>query len=161
MWFYVEPSDVHFLDRARFELKNEAIIPASPERVFEIFATGERQSEWFKDFVGYRWTSGAPYGVGSTREVELKMLRVKERFFVWEPGKRMSFSIEAITLPLVTQMAEDLRFEPSGNGATWLGWRAAYEPAPAMRLIHPVVRKIFDKMFRASLDGLTKYVART
>ena len=161
MWFYVEPSDVSFLSRGPFEFNNEAVIAAPPERVFEIFATGERQTEWFKDFVGYRWTSDEPHGVGSRREVELKMLRVKERFFIWEPGKRMSFSIDAITLPLVAQMAEDLQFEPSGKGSTWVRWRAVYEPTPMMRLFHPVARTIFGKMFRASLDGLAKYVART
>jgi uncharacterized protein YndB with AHSA1/START domain len=161
MWFHVEPSDVHFLSRAPFEFNNEAVIAAPPERVFEIFATGERQAEWFKDFVEQKWTSSEPHGVGATREVELKMLRVKERFFTWEQGKRLSFSIDAITLPIVAQMAEDLQFEPSGKGSTWLRWRAVYTPAPLMRIVHPVARTIFGKMFRASLDGLNRYVART
>jgi uncharacterized protein YndB with AHSA1/START domain len=161
MWFYVEPSDESFLSRAPFELNNEAVIAAPPERVFQIFSRGERQAEWFQDFVDQRWTTDEPHGVGSRREVELKMLRVKERFFIWEPGKRLSFSIDAITLPLVTQMAEDLQFEPSGTDSTWLRWRAVYEPAPVMRLLHPFARSIFGKMFRASLDGLANYVART
>lgn len=160
MWFELTPTDLSFIDRAPFHFDNEAIINASPERVFEIVATGESQSAWFQDWKGERWLSDPPRGVGSTREITLKALSVKERFVAWEPGRRLSFTIYAITLPLVQEMLEDLRFEPMGEGRTRLRWRAYYTPAPLMRVVHPVARRIFGGMFSASAGGLTTYAAR-
>jgi uncharacterized protein YndB with AHSA1/START domain len=157
MWFDVEPTDLSFVDAAPFIIENEAVINASPERVFEVFSTGEGQIEWFRDFKATRWLSEAPHGVGSTREIELKTLTVKERFVAWEPGRRLSFTIYAITLPLVTAMLEDLHFEPMGPDRTRLRWRVNYRPSVAMRLVHPVARSIFGEMFSASTAGIARY----
>jgi hypothetical protein len=159
MWFDVEAVPLSFTERAPFRFENEAVIRASPERVFAIVATGERQIDWFKDFVDNRWTSPEPHGVGSTREVELKALTVKERFLAWEPGRRLSFHIYGITLPLVTAMVEDLRFEPAKDGATRLVWKAHYRPRLLVRAIHPVVRAVFGDMFRQTLKRLGAYAA--
>src|SRR5262249_40960192 len=160
MWFDLTPTDLSFIDRAPFHFDNEAVINASPARVFELFATGEAQSEWFKDFKDARWFSDPPHGVGSTREVALKTLRVKERFVAWEPGRRMAFSFYAITMPLVKAMLEDLQFEPMGEGRTRFRWRAYYDPTAAMRLVHPVARMIFGGIFAASISGLAAYATR-
>src|SRR4051812_6234109 len=106
MWFDVEAMDLGFTTRSPFVLENQAVINATPDRVFAIFATGERQAEWFQDFVACRWTSAEPHGNGAEREVELKLLTVKERFLAWEEGKRLSFTVYGITLPLVSAMVE-------------------------------------------------------
>jgi uncharacterized protein YndB with AHSA1/START domain len=159
MWFDVEPSEIEFTETSRFRIENDAIINAAPERVFQIFATGEAQEEWFQDFVANRWTSPEPYGAGSSREVELKMLTVKERFLSWEPGKRLAFTITAITLPLVRRMVEDLQFEPLGD-RTRFRWVVHYEPTLVMRAVHPIARAIFGKLFAATISGLTDYAGR-
>ncbi len=151
MWFDVEAVPLAFTESSPYHIENVVRIEASPERVFEIWATGERQRDWFKDFVDNRWTSPAPYGVGSEREVELALLTVKE------PGKRMTFHIYGITLPLVTAMVEDLRLEPDGAGATRMTWRVHYRPSLLMRLVHPVGRAIFGRLFRLSAEGLVRY----
>jgi uncharacterized protein YndB with AHSA1/START domain len=160
MWFDLTPTDLTFIERAPFHFDNEAVINASPARVFEILEAAEAQTEWFKDFKDARWLSDPPYGVGSTREVVLKALRVKERFVAWEPGRRMAFSIEAITLPLVSAMLEDLQFEPMGEGRTRFRWRAYYQPTIAMRLVHPIARGVFGGMFSASTSGLAAYATK-
>src|SRR5262245_13834431 len=146
MWFQVRPTDMSYTLSSPFQFRNEAVIYAPPERIFEIWATGEGQEQWFKDFVACRWTSAAPHGVGSTREIELKALTVKERFLAWDPGKRISFCIYACTLPLISEMLEDLQFEPEGDGKTRFKWTAHYTPSPIMRLIHPIARMIFGDM---------------
>ena len=99
-------------------------------------------------------------GVGSTREVELKALTVKERFLAWDPGKRISFCIYAITIPLISEMLEDMQLEPEGDGKTRLRWTAHYTPSLLMRLIHPVGRMIFSGLFQKSINGLRKYAER-
>lgn len=159
MWFQLHPADMSFVESSPFQLRNRAVIAAPPERVFEIIATGEGQDEWFQDFVACRWTSPPPHGEGATREIELQRMKVKERFLVWEPGKRLSFCLYASTLPLVTEMLEDMQLEPVGEKDTLLRWDVHYRPSLGMRLVHPAVRLVFGQMFRASIDGLARYAA--
>jgi len=157
MWFQVRPTDMSYTLSSPFQFRTEVVIQASPERVFEILSTGEEQRDWFKDFVTCRWTSAAPNGVGSTREIELKALTVKERFLAWDPGKRLSFCIYACTAPLITEMLEDMQLEPAEGGGTRLRWIAHYTPTLLMRLVHPVGRAVFSNLFRASAEGLRRY----
>jgi len=159
MWFPTTPSELSYVDTAPFRLANVVTVSAPPERIFDLFATGERQEEWFKDFVGIRWTSQEPHEVGSTREIKLKALKVKERFLAWDRGKRLTFSIDAITLPIVTAMLEDLRFEPLDEGrSTKLVWHVYYTPALAMKPVHAVARVVFERMFRISAEGIRRFV---
>ena len=156
MWFQVRPVDLSFTKSSPFQFHNEAVIRAAPERVFEIMALGEEQRVWFKDFVEVRWTSAPPHGVGSMREVELKTLTVKERVLAWDPGKRLSFCIYAITVPLVSAMVEDLELIAE-DGGTRVRWIVHYEPSLVMRALHGPVRSKFGEMFRQTLEGLTRY----
>jgi uncharacterized protein YndB with AHSA1/START domain len=158
MWFRTTPSDLSYVDSAPQRIANVVTIGATPERVFDLFATGERQDEWFQDFVACRWTSGEPHAVGTTREIELKTLTVKERFLAWERGRRLTFSVDAITLPIVKQMVEDLRFEPiDGGQKTRLVWHVFYTPAPVMIAVHGAARAVFAQMFRRSTDGIRRF----
>jgi uncharacterized protein YndB with AHSA1/START domain len=161
MWFHVHPVDIGFTLRSPFQFHNEIEIKAPPARVFEIMATAENQHEWFKDYKDCRWTSAPPHGAGSTREIELKAITVKERFLVWEPGKRMAFCIYAGTLPLVREMVEDIEFLPgSAPGTTHVRWIAHYTPTLPARLVHPIIRSQFGKMFKQTLEGLRTYAER-
>ena len=157
MWFNVDAADLDFTERSPFRFENEAVVRCSPERLFDIWATGEAQERWFKDLRAIRWTSPEPHGVGATREVELATLTVKERFLAWDRGKRMAFQIYAITLPLVDAMVEDLQFTPLDGGRTRMIWRAHYRPALVMRLLHPLVRWNFSKLFSATCKDLARY----
>lgn len=159
MWFEVEPAEIGFLESSRFRIENGAIINASPERVFRILSEGEGMGEWFQDFVACRWTSPDPHGAGSTREVELKAMAVKERFLVWEPGERLVFTITAMKLPLVTRMVEDMRLERLGD-RTRLRWSVHYTPSLLMRPVHPIAHAFFEKMFAMTTGGLTSYATR-
>jgi uncharacterized protein YndB with AHSA1/START domain len=159
MWFNTKPSDVTYTDTAPQRIANVVTINAPPQRVFDIFATADHQDEWMQDFKMCRWTSGEPHDVGATREIELKVLTVKERFLIWEPGKRLMFSVDALTLPIVNQMLEDIRFEPiSAGAATRLVWHIYYTPARIATPIHPVARAVFGHMFSASAKKLAQWV---
>ncbi len=157
MWFDCEAVPLSFTERSPYRIENEAIIDASPERVFEILADGSRQIEWFEDFVACRWTSKPPHGLGSEREIELKALTVKERFLAWDPGKRMTFHIYAITVPLVSAMVEDLKLAPAGEGKTRFTWTVHYRPTLLMRAIHPIGRAVFGKMFKKTTERLQRF----
>jgi uncharacterized protein YndB with AHSA1/START domain len=157
MWFDVEAVPISYIESAPYRFENTVLLDAPPARVFEIWVNAEAQKEWFQDFVENRWKS-AVHGVGAEREVELKLLTVKERFLVWEPGKRLAFTIYGITLPLVKAMVEDLTLEPVGDRATRMTWRAHYTPSLLMKRIHPLGRMIFSELFKNSAEGLARYV---
>ena len=159
MWFNMKSSDASFIDAAPHRIANVVTIDAPPQRVFDIFATADHQDEWMPDFKACRWTSGEPHDVGATREIELKVLTVKERFLIWEPAKRLMFSVDAITLPIINQMAEDMRFEPiSGGAATRLIWHIYYTPARLATPIHPAARAVFGHMFGSAAKNLAQWV---
>ena len=161
MWFRTTESDLSYVDSAPQRIANVVTIEATPERVFDLFATGERQNEWFQDFVACRWTSLPPHGVGTTREIQLKTLTVKERFLAWDRGRRLMFSIDGITLPIVKQMLEDLRFEPlDGGRRTRLVWHVFYTPALVMMPVHGAARAVFSSMFRRSAEGIQRFAER-
>jgi hypothetical protein len=155
MWFQLRRMSLEEAARAPFGFDNRAEIAAPPERVFDLFADGRRMGSWLQDFRACRWTSPEPHGIGAEREVELAAFTVKERFLAWDRGKRISFSIDAITLPLLAAAVEDLQLAPAGSG-TEVRWRVHYVPSLAMRLVHPLARVVFGRLFRNSLAAMKR-----
>jgi uncharacterized protein YndB with AHSA1/START domain len=156
MWFDVDPVPLSFRESSPHRIEVVEEIDATPARVFEILADSDRASEWFADIVGVRWTTPPPHGVGSERVVELRAMRVKERFLAWEPGERIVFHIYAISIPLVSAMLEEMVLEPLGEGRTRLVWRVHYRPALLMRALHPIVRAVYARIFRAAARGIAR-----
>lgn len=72
------------------------------------------------------WTSPQPFGVGTTRTVEIGEQIVEETFFGWEDGKRMAFRFERSTLP-VSAAVEDYSVveTPGGCELRWTGRASA------------------------------------
>jgi uncharacterized protein YndB with AHSA1/START domain len=157
MWFDMDPVPLEFTLSSPYQIETVTRIEATPERVFDILSTGERQVEWFQDFVENRWTTPTR-GVGAEREVELKLLTVKERFLAWDRGSRLAFHIYATTLPFTAAAIEDMTLAPEDGGkSTRFTWRVHYRPTLLARLVHPLVRMIFSRLFRLSAEGLARY----
>ena len=159
MWFDLEAVPLQFTESSPFHIETVTLIDATPERVFDILSTGERQADWFQDFVENRWTTETR-GVGAEREVELKLLSVKERFLAWDRGRRLAFHFYATTLPVTRATIEDMVLEAvdvRGARATRFTWRVHYRPTLPARLLHPLVRLIFGRMFKVSAAGLARY----
>ena len=155
MWIDLQRSDSSFAETSPFQLRNEAIISATPEQVFD--AITMTMEEWFADIRGVEWTSPPPHAAGATRIVRLKALSVKERFVNWEPGKRFTYAMDAISVPIVKQLMGDVHLSPSGGG-TRVEWVLHYRPSLLMRAVHPIARAIFGKMFRDSLTNLQRWI---
>lgn len=158
MWFSVEPAGIDYLQRSPFQFRNEALLNAPSDRVFDLLVEDRDAKIWFKDFVACRFTSPPPHGVGSTRDIELKMLTVKERFLVYEPGKRLAFCIYASTLPIVSEMAEDMVLTPEGENRTRFTWTVHYTPKPLLMPLHGPIRKVFGGMFSETNERLERYL---
>ena len=100
---------------------------------------------WSPLVTGLRWTTGRPFGVGTTREITLvRILSARERYFRWEDGHRMSFSAIEVSVPGLRRLAEDWVVEtPTGSP---LIWTLALEPTrvlnPFLRLTNPVTSRL-------------------
>ena len=159
MWFKINDDKLDYIDKAPYNISNEVIINASPEKVFSVL-TDKSWSNWFHDFKDMTWTSPAPYGKGSTRVVNLKTLSVKETILAWEKEKRYSFVITDLTLPLVKDMVEDMQFEKTPEGNTKMSWKVYYTPTLMMSIIHPIARMIFGSMFTKSINNFKNFVEK-
>ena len=110
------------------------------------------------DFVALDWISPEPHGVGSERKAVLKTATAIEHFLAWDRGRRLSFRVASVSLPLVKAMMEDMRLQPLPDGGTRLDYYVFYTPNLAMKLLHPIVRAFYARMFRQSLINLRRYV---
>jgi hypothetical protein len=154
------PKGLDFLENPPDSLDFEAEINCSAMHLFEALADIEQLPSWLDEYKGASWLTDAPFGLGSLREVRLKTLTVHERFVAWDPGKRISFTMEGITLPIVSALGEDMRIEAIDDSHCRLKWRVAYELVFLVRIFNPLVRWNFGKLFRKSLDRLKKHVER-
>lgn len=150
--------ELDFFDHPPAHFRNEIELPAPPERVFALLGDPPGWASWFDDMKSGAWTSAPPYGVGATRTMVLGLTTAEERILAWEPGRRFAFRIERLGVPLVRAMDEDYRLEPTPSGCT-LVWFVAYEPTWLARAVHPLVRAVFGRQFRRSLEGLRRKLA--
>ena len=154
------PKGLGFLENPPASMDFEATMRCSALELFDILASAEKLGLWLDDFKGVDWLSEPPHGAGSRREVRLAILTVHERFVAWEPGKRISFTMEGMSLPIVEAVGEDMRIEPIDEDHCKLTWRVAYELTWYMRPLDRLVRWNFGKLFRKSLQNLQKLCAR-
>ena len=148
------------MDGAPWRWVNVAEMNATPAQVFAHFEDGDAWPRFFKGIRQVTWTSPKPFGVGTTRTVVLDTLTVWEHFFRWEPGRRLSFYMTGISLPLVRRLAEDYLLEEISPGRTRFTYTVAAWPTPGARLVGPLLRWNFGKMFAAAARGLTRYVEK-
>lgn len=156
MWFPLQPQSLDFVGRAPNVLRFEAAVHATPEQVFDVVVHDD-MGAWLPDFVDMHWTSAPPRGVGSTRTVTLKRgLAVKERFIAWERGRRLTFTMEAISLPVVRAMIEDFQLESLSARHTRVRYSVHYAPHPALVPVHALARSFFGAMFQQALRGIAR-----
>lgn len=156
MWFDIQPAELDYADRAPFRIRAEAYVHAPPHRVFEI-VTGEAMERWLPEFVALRWTSPEPFGVGSTRDLDMRTLKVKERVLAWEPGRRFAFTITGTSLPLLVQMVEDVHLTPIAARVTLLRWNVHYAPKTPLRALHPLARGLFGRLWTGAVKNIAAY----
>jgi Polyketide cyclase / dehydrase and lipid transport len=159
-WVRLAATNLAFADLSPQRFEVETLIYTTPERVFEILTTPEGMDEWLMGFKGARWLSPAPHGVGSVREVYLGPVGFRERFLAWEPGKRLCFVLDEVTVPLVRRLYEDIHLESAGMNTTHLRWLVYYEPSWLFRLMHPAARLLLRRGYAGGLEALSRYVLR-
>ena len=147
-WFSYRPVDETFFETAPMRLQAKFEVPLPAKRVWAEL-TGDDALYWCRILQGVTWTSPRPFGVGTTREVNAlwgaNLLR--ERYFLWEEGRRHSFYVLESTAPLFRSLAEDYLVEPTSEDSCRFTWTIAVEPKPAARLGSPVNRLLLKTLF--------------
>ena len=148
-WFKTEPVDETFFDRAPFRLVHSFDIPRPAAEVWDEL-TQDNALSWCRILDDISWTSPRPFGVGTTRTAtSLRGTNVlRERFFRWEEGRRMSFHTVEVSAPMFRRFAEDYLVEPTSDTSCRLTWTIAVEPRALGRLATPVNRRLLQTLFR-------------
>ncbi|MEM7433854.1 MAG: SRPBCC family protein [Myxococcota bacterium] len=154
-----QPLTLDDFDRLKDSFRFETILDAPPERVFEVFEDPDSWPVWAGAITKVTWTSPKPFEVGTTRDVDIVGgLTVHERFFIWEPNRKMAFYFEGTNKPAVVSLGEYYELEPLPNGRSRFVWRFAFEPRPFMRLFSPLMRPLVRLVTSRIVKGLEKYV---
>ncbi|MFD1149588.1 SRPBCC family protein [Saccharothrix hoggarensis] len=123
----LEPFDEDFFEEAPQRRTYVLDLPVSPERVWRGLTASNPL--WWCRLLSAEYTSPRPFGIGTTRRaLVLGVLRLEERFFRWEEGRRQSFWVSRANLPLFRRFGEDYLVERTAGGCRFT-WTFAYEPA--------------------------------
>ena len=102
--------------------------PFPASMVWNALLDGPAWTEWLA-ITKVTWTSPQPFGVGTTRTVEIGETAVEETFFAWDEGRRMAFRFERSPLP-ISAAVEDYRIRDIEGGCelVWSGKASAFFP---------------------------------
>lgn len=149
-WYPLEAADEDFLTSAPHVFTYQKRFAAPPQTVWESLISDESIAAWGPTLKSVTWTSPRPFGVGTTREVAPPVgPRMRERYFLWEEGRRHAFAAYEVTAQLFNRFAEDYLVEPDGDD-TLFTWVLALEPkskaALPVKVLAPVIKAAFGKM---------------
>ncbi len=149
-----------FLDSApiRGTIRHE--IPASAAATFASLEDPEAWPEWLDAITEVTWTSPKPFGVGTTRDIDMKLGDVSEYFYAWEPGRRMAFYFVSGKSPMFAAFAEDYEVIPAGDDSCEIVWRYGVEMAGPAKVLNKVVAFGFKKAGVKSFAALAEYMAK-
>lgn len=160
----LEPFELDFFDAAPISFQIDVNIPVSPQRAWSEL-TRQNTLDWCKAIKSVRYTSAAPYGVGTTRRTELApgYLTLAEYFFEWtedaESGSyRNAFRVETVNLPGMRRFGECTEITPTAVGAR-LVWTFAVELGGSSRALNAFSSPVSTPVFRAIEADTLRYFA--
>lgn len=144
-------------DTGPFTSRHVALLPATPDRVFEVLADEAPWPEWLPNLQRSRWLTSEPHGVGSLRRVDLAGgFRGLEHVVGWEPGVRMTFFLSRANIPLLSHLSEDIQLTPEGRH-TRVTWQVHYQPRRALRPLRAALAPALDRTLSTGLRNLAAW----
>ena len=149
-----------FLKSAPVILDFSAQVRAPQADVWKVI--GADPSTWVPWFPGLRegaFTSPAPYGVGTKRQVRVRGVgRYRETIVAWDAGSRMAYRVDSTSLPIARALLEDWVLEPHGDTTT-VHWTFAIDPTPIFRLTLRLSPKTIGRVFTKAMRNLDARLA--
>ncbi|WP_431781879.1 SRPBCC family protein [Streptomyces chumphonensis] len=160
-WYPIEEADDSLFATASLHHARSVEVPYSAEETWAAL-TGDEVSSWTKGMKRLTWTSPRPFGVGTTREIELGGgFLLRERFYRWEEGRRKTFCAVETTRPIFRRLVEDYVVEPTETGSRF-SWRWAADLNPPYSFFKGTLDRLaFAPTGRSHIDGLATHLAAT
>ncbi|MGE0784546.1 MAG: neutral/alkaline non-lysosomal ceramidase N-terminal domain-containing protein [Sandaracinaceae bacterium] len=156
--FRLAPADAELVRRARSCIDLRAEMDAPPDVVFDALVGLERARRWLPMFRRVAWLNGDGAGHGAVFDEVFSFLTLRIRTLEHERGRRWVATVLGTSLPLASEMVEQVDLEPLPRGRTRFRWRIAYTPLAAVAPAEPLVRPLFESFFGAAVEGLRRYV---
>lgn len=158
-WFPLSPADDDFLSSAPAITTQVLDVPVPAATLWAALAADDAVVSWGPGATACRWTGGKPYGVGTVREVTVAgVVTVREHFYRWDEGKRMTFFVAESTRPGIRRMAEDYVVEETATGSR-LTWTVAMEVAHLAGPTAIVLKPVLGLAIGSMVSGLRKQLA--
>jgi hypothetical protein len=157
-WYPLQPADETFFETAPYRHSYPVDLPVPAADVWAALTSDASLAAWKLPVKSLTWTTPRPFGVGTTREVVLSggSIAIRERFFRWEDGRRMSFYATECDRNLLTRFAEDYVVEERPGGSRFT-WTIATEPAPKARWLFRVSDPLNAVAYRAVPRAAKKF----
>lgn len=142
------------LHNAPVLIVNHIDIACSAERLFAIFEDEEAWTIWASSLEKVVWTSPKPFGVGTTRTVDMAggIVGVEE-FVAWKTNEQMAFCFTESSMPNMKAFGEDYRIQVLNDNTVRLSWYAAFWPSNP---VATVGFKLFKPVMKWFLGGFLK-----
>jgi uncharacterized protein YndB with AHSA1/START domain len=156
--FSLEERDLAWMDRAPVVITKSFTLAAPTTEVFDRLADLSAWSEWCGGMKRVR-IDGAASGVGALRTVWVGTTRVQERFVVWDPGHRLTFTLTGSNTPGLHSMVEDwaTAADPEDPARTVLTVRVGIEAAGILRPFPGLVRAIMSGPLKGAAGITTQF----
>jgi hypothetical protein len=158
VWFVLDRVDLDYVKTAPHHVCREIGLDVSPARAFEAL-TDHRWLEWFPDLREITWNP--PRGVGGTRYVRLGHAEAHETFLAWEPARRLTFSVDRSTVPVIRALLVDFQLAPILDGSRTrieVCWH--YTVRTWWRPLHGLMQRHVQKTLSAALAGLKNFAEK-
>jgi len=154
-----ERVELSFIQSAPFRFSNSVDLAITPEQLFEVLADADAWPRWAKVITKVTWTSPEPYGVGTTRVVDMRGgLTGDEEFLAWEPYTYLAFRFNSCSNKAVAAFAEEYRVVETPGGCR-LTWTMAQKPNGPARFGLVLGGPLMNLSFKWFLANLRRYTA--
>ena len=143
-----------WIDEAPIRIEATREVEAPPSVVWAVVADHENWPTWF-DAVDRVEVIDDGDRVGGHRKVVVNRITFEEEFTAFDPEQRFAFTVQKISVPFASSMAECLTLEPLDDGTrTRVTYRQGIAPRSGFGWFLNSSRKRLERELRAGLDGL-------
>jgi uncharacterized protein YndB with AHSA1/START domain len=156
--FHLEVRDLAWVDSAPVLIEKTFNLGAPASTVFTRLAAIATWHEWCGGMKRVR-IDGESSGVGALRTVWVGTTRVQERFVVWDPGHRLTFSLTASNTPGLHSMVEDwaVDADPDDPSRSVLTVRVGIEAAGPLRRFPGLLRALMAGPLKGAAGITTQF----
>ncbi|MCK5881117.1 MAG: SRPBCC family protein [Sinobacterium sp.] len=149
--------DKNYASSAAKSYRASVEINATPEQIFEVFEDASAWPIWALPIKHVEWTSKKPYGLGTTRTVEMVGLVGSEEFIAWDYPKHMAFCFTDMSESLLESFAEDYVVTALENGRSQLQWTMAMTPRGYGVITMAIFSPLMQWGLKIMLNNFKKY----